>query len=41
MGVHVRNFCSVIEPPKTGTSENWLISFAPDVVGFQRFHCIN
>jgi hypothetical protein len=28
------------EPPKTGTSENRLISLAPDVVGFQRFHCI-
>jgi hypothetical protein len=27
------------EPPKTGTSENRLISLAPDVVGFQRFHC--
>jgi hypothetical protein len=28
------------EPPKTDTSENRLISLAPDVVGFQRFHCI-
>jgi hypothetical protein len=29
------------EPPKTITSENQPISFAPVVVGFQRFHCTN
>jgi len=27
------------EPPKTGTSENRMISLAPDIVSFQRFHC--
>ena len=29
------------EPPKPITSENQPISFAPVVVGFQRFHCTN
>jgi hypothetical protein len=28
------------ESPKTGTSENQPIYLAPDVFGFQKFHCI-